>query len=321
MKDHFRSALGFCLLAAVILSTGPSHAQALKKVRVSIIPIIDVAPLMVARKQGFFAREGIVVDTSPTAGGAVGIPALVGGAVDITFGNVVSTMLAASQGLDIRVVAPATQFKETSAIAVLIGRKGDTYRTAADFAGKSIGVNTRNGINWLYARAWVKARGGDPDSVTYKEVPFPQLADAIKRRQIDAGITGEPFKGVFLKDADLAIVGSPFMEVQPGLDVGQYITTTAYATQNPDTIAGFMRALRKGIAWYNEHLTSLELAEVLAEYTRLPLARVKELPLAPMPTTVSTAQIQRTVEIMQSNGMLSSSVDASKFILPIATAE
>ena len=113
-----------CLPVAASLTCGVVSAQDLKRIRVSIIPIIDVAPMMAASKQGFFAKEGLQIDTSPTTGGAVGIPALIGGAVDIAFGNVVSTMLAASQGLDVRVLAPSTNMTDGPTASVLIGRKG-----------------------------------------------------------------------------------------------------------------------------------------------------------------------------------------------------
>ena len=318
MNAFFKAVVSGLVATCTFL---PVQAQELKTVRVSTIPIIDVAPLMVARKQGYFAQEGLQIDLSATGGGAAGVPALIGGAVDITFGNVVSTLLAAGQKLDGRVVAPATQMIDGPTVSVLVGRKGDSWRSAQDFVGKSIGVNTRNGINWLYARAWVKSRGGDPDKVTYKEVPFPQLADAIKRRQIDAGITGEPFKTAFLKDAELAIVGSPFQEVQPGLDVGQYLTTSAFAARNPDTVLKFARALRKGIAWYNANLNSPELAELIAEYTRLPLTTVRDIKLSALPSAVNLAQIRRTAEIMQSHGMLTAPADMASLVMPIAVSE
>ncbi len=320
MNLHCKTILA-CLAALAGLLQLDAGAQTLQRLRVGTIPIIDVAPLMVARQQGFFAQEGLQIETTATGGGAVGIPAMIGGALDITFGNVVSTMLAASQNLDVRVVAPATQLTDGPTVPVLVGRRGDAFHSAADFVGKTIGVNTRNGVNWLYARAWVKARGGDPDAVTYREVPFPQLADAIKRRQIDAGVVGEPFKSAFLKDPALAAVGSPFVEVQPGLDVGQYVTTAAFAAQQPETIARFVRGLRKGIAWYNANLASPELAALIADYTRLPLATVKDLQLSPLPAAVSLVQIQRTVELMQANGMLAAPLNAGPFVLAAAWGE
>lgn len=321
MKKLSGLALTLCFVLGAFTFSTPSQAQEQKKLRVSLIPIIDAAPLVIAKQRGFFNEEGLAVDTTPTNGGAVGIPALIGGAVDIALGNSVTTMLAVSQGLEVVVVAPSSQLVDSPTVSTMIGRKADSYQTPADFVGKIIGVNTRNGINWLYAKAWIQKRGGDPDKVVFKEVPFPQIADAIKRRQIDASITGEPFKSAFLKDPELAIVGSPFVEVQPGLDVGQYVATAAFAKQNPDVIARFAKALRKGIAWYNSNLGTQELAEAVAEFTKLPVATIREMRLTPLPMTSSLPQIQKTVELMRSQGLLTADLDASKYILPISLKE
>ena len=119
-----------------------------------------VTPLFAAIKQGYFAEEGLEVDTAPSAGGATGIPGLIAGSFDIVYGNVVSMLLAAQQGIDIRVVAPGTKIEtvenDTSAMVV---RADSGIATGKDLEGKTVGVNTRNNVIWLYARAWIKASG------------------------------------------------------------------------------------------------------------------------------------------------------------------
>ena len=55
--------------AAAALALLPAFAQPVK-LRVSTIPIIDTAPLQVAMAKGFFAAEGLEIDTTPTTGGA-----------------------------------------------------------------------------------------------------------------------------------------------------------------------------------------------------------------------------------------------------------
>src|SRR4029079_4623838 len=75
------------------------------KMLVSPIPIIDTAPLQVAIAKGFFTAEGIEVDTTPSAGGASGLPALAAGQVQIAFSNIISIVLGAKQGLGFEVIA------------------------------------------------------------------------------------------------------------------------------------------------------------------------------------------------------------------------
>ncbi|MGB6939228.1 MAG: ABC transporter substrate-binding protein, partial [Xanthobacteraceae bacterium] len=75
------------------------HADEPLTLRISTISTIDSAALEAARSQGYFAAEGLNVDTMPMVGGAVGLPALAAGQVQIASSNIVSVILGAKQGL------------------------------------------------------------------------------------------------------------------------------------------------------------------------------------------------------------------------------
>ncbi len=306
------------VLTGALLCCGLLQAAELKKLKVSVQTIVDCVPLAVAIKRGYFAEEGLELDTSTSTGGAVGIPGLVAGAYDIALSNVVSSILAIQQGLDVQMVAPGAKMSPTHPTTEIIGRKSDAYKTPADFQGKTIAVNTRNGIIWLYARAWVKARGGDPDKVTYREVPFPQMEDALKRKNVDAIFQVEPFKSAVLKNAEMTVVGSVFNEVQPGADAGNYISTGKFVSQNPETVQKFNRALRRGIDWYNANQSSPEALQVVSDFTRLPVPVLKEIVLPPMPVKIDVAQLNKTAELMRANGMVAAAPDMDKHVSPLA---
>lgn len=301
-------------VACALLACSLGQATELVKLRVNVQTIIDCVPVVVAIRQGYFAQEGLEVDTSTSAGGAVGIPGLIGGAYDIAQSNTVSGLLAFNQGLDVQAIAPGAKMQPHAPTTEMVGRKGEVFKTAADLEGKSIGVNNRNGIVWLYARAWVKARGGDPSRVSFREVPFPQMEDAVKRRNVDAAFMVEPFKSAALKGADLAVVGSPFNEVQPGTDAGQYLTTGRYAAQHPENVRKFVRALRRGVEWYNANLQTAAAQQIVSDFTKLPVAVLKEITLPPMPTQIEVAQIRKTAELMRDNGMFAQVPDVDRFV-------
>ncbi|MES2529858.1 MAG: ABC transporter substrate-binding protein [Pseudomonadota bacterium] len=301
-------------VACALLAGSLGQAAELVKLRVNVQTIIDCVPVIVAIRQGYFAQEGLEVDTSTSAGGAVGIPGLIGGAYDIAQSNTVSGLLAFNQGLDVQAIAPGAKMQPQAPTTEMVGRKGEVFKTAADLEGKSIGVNNRNGIVWLYARAWVKARGGDPSRVSFREVPFPQMEDAVKRRNVDVAFMVEPFKSAALKGADLAVVGSPFNEVQPGTDAGQYLTTGKYAAQNPENVRKFARALRRGVEWYNANLQTAAAQQIVSDFTKLPVAVLKAITLPPMPTQIEVAQIRKTAELMRDNGMFAQVPDVDRFV-------
>jgi NitT/TauT family transport system substrate-binding protein len=313
-----RTALAALASSAMFLGAPPARAQT-TKLRVSTIPIIDIAPLQVAITKGFFAAEGLEVDTTPIQGGAAGIPALASGQVQIAFSNVISTILAAKQGLGFEIIAAGSNTGDAPPdLAGLIARKGSPLKTGKDFEGKRIAVNTRNNIIWLYARAWVRATGGNPDAVTYLEVPFPQMVDAVRGDRVDAAFAVEPFLSAGLAN-DLQVVGWPYNTVQKGFPAAQYAASKTYIEQNPGVIDRWVRAYHKGIDWTNQNRGSEELAKIISAYTRIAPEQLMKLPMPAYQKTVDPAALEPVVAEMRRNGMLDGPFDIKSLLYRTAT--
>ena len=310
---------GALSLPVVTLPALPAGAADLEKLRVSIIPISDVTPLFVAIEKGFFTAEGIAVDTTPSSGGATGIPGMIAGSFDIVYGNVVSALLASQQGLDIRTVAVGTKtIAGDTDNSQIIVRADSDITSGKQLEGKTFGVNTRNNVIWLYGRAWIKKTGGDPDRVTFREVPFPQMEDAIRQKQVDAGFVVAPFSTVMLGKPDFKSVGKPYTQVQPGVNVGQYLATGQFYKDRQASVEKFVRGLRRGVEWYNANLTSPELLTIVAGFTRINISLLKEVTLSPAPVHIEPDQIETTMRLMIENKLLKQPLDLSKIIAPTA---
>lgn len=312
-------AWGMMVLAWCLPFTIAAKAAELEKLRVSIIPINDVTPLFAAIQQGYFAEQGLAIDTTPSAGGATGIPGLVAGSFDIVYGNVVSTLLAAQQGIDIRVVAAGTKIQtpETD-LSALVVRSDSGIRKGKDLEGKTVGVNTRNNVIWLYARAWIKATGGDPDKVTYREVPHPQMEDALRQKQVDAGYMVIPYVAIALQKPDFVAIAHPYSEVQLGVDVGQWLATSRFLQERPETVTKFTRALRRGVEWYNSNLGTPELLKVVSGFTRIDVGVLEKVKMAPSPLRVDPPQMEATMKLMIEHKLLKAPVDVKSLIAPQA---
>jgi NitT/TauT family transport system substrate-binding protein len=280
-------------------------AQAPMKIRASVVPIIDTAALHAAIQKGFFAAEGLEVDTTPISGGAAGLPALAAGQVQIAFSNIVSTVLAESQGLGFKIIAPAATAPDTPPEGTaLVAAKGKGFKSGKDLEGKKVAVNNRANVIWLYSRAWVEATGGNPDRVTYLEVPFPQMTDAIKSGQVDAGVLVDPFMSAGINAGTLELVGWPFHTVQKGMSISHYATTDAFLKANPKTVAAFQRGLEKGIDWMNANAGSPEWLKIISSFTKLPEDRLKTLAVAPFRKTVDPKSVEASIALMRKHGML-----------------
>jgi NitT/TauT family transport system substrate-binding protein len=311
--------IGFAVMGLFVLGNHPATAADLEKVRVSIIPINDVAPLFVAMQNGYFRDLGLEIDTTPSSGGAAGIPGLIGGSFDVVYGNVVSVLLASQQGLDIKVIAPGTKVTlgETDTTPIIV-RSDSGIKNGKDLEGKSIAVNTRNNVIWLYARAWIKATGGDPDKVTFKEIPFPQVEDALRQQRVDAAFLVAPFSVISRQKPGLTAIANPYSDIQPGVDVGQYITTGKLLSTKPETIKKFAAGLRKGVEWFNANRTSDTLLTVISGYTKTDASILKSVAIPAAPLQSDLAQVKKTMDLMIENKLLTGPVDLAKIIDPMA---
>ncbi len=310
MTQPTRRSLAAGAIAAVLIAFAvPAAAQT--KLRVSTIPIIDTAPLQAAIAKGFFKDEGLEIDTTPTAGGAAGLPALAAGQVQIAFSNIISTVLAEKQGLGFQIIAAGSATGDAPPdLAGLVTKKDAAFKTGKDFEGKTIAVNTRSNIIWLYARAWVKKTGGDPDKVTYLEVPFPQMLDAVRGGRVDGAFVVEPFLSAGLASGTVGLVSWPYAETQKRIPVAQYVASKAYIQANAATIEKFVRAYNKGVDWINANKGSDEWAALIAGYTRLKPEQVKQTPIPPFLKMVDPAAMDESIALMKAHGLVEGTIDA-----------
>lgn len=309
------------LAAASALGAGaPVFAQGTTKLRVSTIPIVDTAPLQVGIAKGFFGEQGLEIDTTPTAGGAAGLPALAAGQVQITFSNIISIVLGAKQGLGFQVISMGAGTGDTPPdLAGIITKKGSPLKTGKDFEGKRIAVNTRNNIIWLFAREWVRATGGDPDKVQYIEVPFPQMTDAVKGDRVDASFVVEPFLSNGITAEGLQLVGWPYNTVMKKVPVGMYAATKKYIDENPQVIERFVRGYNKSVDWTNANKGKDEWLGIVSGYTKLPVDKLKGLTPPPYDKVVDAKGVDAVQELMKKNGLIDSPYDTKALLYKTAT--
>lgn len=312
---NMKSSLTACKIALCAIACGAlfgASAQA-EKVRVSIVPLADAAPFYAALKNGDFEAEGLQVEPTTSIGGAIAIPSLVSGAIDVAYNNVVSALLAKAQGLDIKMIAPATRaLMQRSGV---IARKDEGITGPDKLAGKTVAVNNRNTLMWLYAREWAKQGGADPDSINFREVPFPQMNDALRQKQVDAIYVVDPFQSKVLEEPNALRLANP-NEIQPDVVTAVYVASGKFVAKDGGAIADkFLRALGKGNAWYNANINDPKVTELISEFTKINPEVVAKLAKGPALTTLDVESIRKTAKLMVDHKMLTSTdVDGAVYI-------
>lgn len=274
------------------------------KLTVATLPILDVAPLHIAIKDGYFKREGLVVTTQPVQGGAAAIPAMLNGEFDIVFGNNVSFLLGISKGLPLRLITQANI--ATPGDTAVLAPKGSDIQSPADLRGKKIAVNTLNNIATLTAEVELQDQGVDPDSVTFVELPLSQTPAALNEGRVDAAWVPEPFTTRIEQDG-ARVALEVFSKPARGVHLAGYATTDQFAEGNPQTVAAFQRALEA--ATRSAAKNPDRVREIVPTYTEIPAELAEKATLPTYFAGQENPRLQRLADFMLEFGYLKDKLD------------
>jgi NitT/TauT family transport system substrate-binding protein len=236
-------------------------------VKVGVIPIVDTAPIWLGKEKGFFKDEGITLQITTTTGGAAAVPGVVSGDFDIAFGNVVSVMVAADKGLPLKFIANGNSTSgKTPDFSGVVVPKDSPIKSPKDLAGKTVSVNNLNNIGDTTIREVVKKAGGDPKTIKFVEVAFPDAPAAVERKQVDAAWILDPFlSGAVAKGA--RVVSYNFVEFDPNLDIAGYFTKKDTIEGKKDMVEKFQKAMNKSLEYAQAHPD--EVRDIVGTYTKM----------------------------------------------------
>jgi NitT/TauT family transport system substrate-binding protein len=262
-------------------SGGSSQQNGLTSITVGVIPIIDVAPIYLGIKQGFFRKAGLKVVPQPAQGGSAIIPAVVSGHDQFGFSNNTSLITASSKGLPVTVVTAGvnagTDVRNNYA-GVLV--RGDSpIHSFAQLSGKTIAVNDLENVGPLAINAAIEKDGGNYKTVRYLAISFPSMAAPLRNRQVDALWEVQPFTGLFEhRGYNFRFIGDPMVATAPMFPVSSYFTTASYAKANPKIVTGFRNAMNQSLTYAQQHPSAVR--KILLTYTKItaPAAQAAGLP-------------------------------------------
>lgn len=295
-------------------SSGPLEKTSVK---VAIIPSTDMAPLWVAKSQGYFTEQGLEVEFVTKGGGGDVITSLLGGDVDFAFASYPLLIAAQQKGrgaTNIKIVADASAAKpDTTAVVVA---KNSPLRSAADLQGKKIAVTSTGSMADLAVLAGMRAAKADTGGIQFAQMKFPDMLPKLASGEIDAAFLVEPFLSVAQATMGVWTVFQPMTGRLEGIALNGYAAMEKTTQQYPKTVAAFQRAVEKA---HREAATrqgddAVRQALIQNANVKPELGPVLHLPNYPI--TTDTTRLQRVPDLLKEFGLIAEPFDIKPMVLP-----
>lgn len=303
-----------CALASVLALAAPAIAvsqAALTPIRAAYIPVVTWLPAWVAKEKGMFAARGLDV-TLTVAQNLSLLPGTMGKQFDFAPSTPTDLLKSVASGLD--VVAVAAEAYETAAnpTTYLIVSKDSGITGPKDLVGKLIATPSIGGVIHVAVLYWLKQNGVDPTSVRAVEVPFPNMADQLKAKRVDAVESLQPFAGALQAAGNVAIT-TPLLSVGKEVLFPFWISQGTWARANLPIIKAWIAALEDAKAFIEQNPT--EARKIMAQYTKLPEAVVQNTPFPTYRFAIKPEDIQVWAAALKEVGQLEKEVDNAKLVV------
>ncbi len=259
MKRSMWAAVLTTAVASVALATTAAPAQAATDIKVGVIPINSMGAIQYAVDSGIMAKNGLnVTEFVEFPAPPPSIAALASGAVQFVYAPSIPIINAYENGgIALKIVAPADGYsradlakaKKDPAFAAKIDDTGVCVSPTSgisswkDLAGKTVSVPARGAQGEVTIASAVKKAGGDPSTINWVTLTFPEVISSVQSGKIAAGFTVEPFT-TQCTAAGLRNIGAPgiqFFDTEQA--IGMWVTTATFAQQNPKAVAAFQKSI------------------------------------------------------------------------------
>ncbi len=280
-------------------------------ITVAAVPTLDEAGLYIAAQRGIFARYGLHVKIVPIVSSADVISQQVAGkGVDVSAGNYVSYILAASKGAKLKILAAGSVMGPN--IQMLMVGAHSQIATVGQLKGRPIAINAPRNIGTLLVDSIFNNDAILPSSanVKFAYMKFPDMAHALQTGQVAAAWMPEPF----VTEAEEKTGAQPLADADAGttqnLPIGGYVATAAWVKKYPKTAAAFKAAILQGQEIANTDVAAVQ--QAVTKYAFVPAETAPIVAAPSYPLKLDPISIQRVANLMLQFGILPANYDTAQ---------
>lgn len=309
-----KKVISFGLVVAVAIAlTGCTDSDAapsdegggeLRQVRVAALPITETAALWGGSKAGIFAKHGLRVEVLPAQGGAQAIPALINGDIDFAIGQPFGPFRADLQDLGVVLIGNyASSYATGDDINAVVASAKSGIARPAQLAGRRVAVNSLGAAGDVTIMAAVEKDGGNPSTIKFVEVAFPDVPAQLEAGNIDAAWVPEPFVTQLRNRGDTFVV-APYQATVPGLATLTTIATKKRMESDADLIEAFSAAMKETLEWARNPANAADLRQSIKDNLELPEAVADSVKLPAFGWEIDRTSLQALATLAGKYGVL-----------------
>ena len=279
-----RLIVGALAAAALLLQAGePTSAQQKTPLRVAYTKVITWLPVMIAKDEGLFDKNGLDVTLTPFTQIA-NLPGTLGKQFDIAPTTAPDMLNAVANGINLAAVAGETiETSANKAYQVLV-RADSGINSPKDLTGKRIAGPGVGSVMHVVLVDWVKRDGGDPSGIV----------------------------GVMLANGFKSL-GDPLLSISDPILFPYWIADADWARANRGVIGKFTASL--GAALQIIKSDEKKARAILAKYTGLPDAVIARIPIPHYDFGIAPEQLEPYQKLMVRQGYPVDKLDMKKLVI------
>jgi NitT/TauT family transport system substrate-binding protein len=287
-------------------STNDSDAAPgeLTHLNIGDIKIASQTSNYVADKMGFFEDHGLDVEFTYASGGQDILTAVQSGSLDIGLAIPGVAVVANTQSFDfVAVVQNEVSRTEGPDTGGLLVRSDDDIKSLRDLEGRSVAVVAK-GANQVYV-ATVQAllnEGVDPSTVTFQEIPFPQMGEVLAQGQVDAIAQVDPFTTALSESGAAEVLSWYYVEALPEMPLGAMWAQRSWVEENPEVAAAYHAAISDAHDYLLEDEDRAR--DLIAEFTGLERGMLDAMPVINWDSSVDTAIWEDLIQMYVDQGLV-----------------
>jgi NitT/TauT family transport system substrate-binding protein len=299
--------------ATVGAARNAALAQAPLTIRAAITPVYyDAVPILYAQKTGMFVKAGLDFQLGRLPTGAAITAAVAGGSLDVAKATFLPQVVAFSRGIPLTVLAPAVVYDSRTPNGALVTAKDSPIKTAADMAGKIIGVNSLNDPTRPAMDKWLEEGGLTKDAVKYVEIPMSLEPAAVDQHRIDAMMLTAPIMDEALASGKYRIVAPVMNAIAPRWLFSAYFSRQDWAAKNKEAAKRFAEVILASAAYTNAHHG--ELTAQIAELVGATPESIARMTWPTAGTALNVGEMQAMIDIAARYGLIEKRYDARTMI-------